>query len=274
MDYLSMLNFHLVHNADLTVGVVMVPRQEGKSLGIIHVDADSRVINFLEKPAEPPGIPDNPEVALASMGVYIFRAESLVQEVIQDAKQSDSQHDFGRNIIPHMVGRKRVFAYNFAEGETGQSSYWRDIGQLDAYFEAHLDLLGEAPVFNLFDPEWPMRGHPTLTPPAKYITWERPVSLEDCLIAGGCILEEAKLRRSVLSPSVQVGRGAEIDEAILWEGVKVGAGAKIRRAIIEDGVTVPPDFTIGHDREADARRFTITAGGLVIVPNNVRLEHN
>ncbi len=272
MDYLTMLDFHLSRDADLTVAVVMVPRLEAKSLGVLHVDAESRVINFLEKPAEPPGMPGQPDIALASMGVYIFRAETLVQEVIADAKRPDSQHDFGRNIIPQMVGRKKVYAFNFSDWQTGLPLYWRDIGQLDAYFEAHLDLLGEAPVFNLFDRDWPVRGHPQITSPASYVSRQSPVIVENSLISSGCILRDAKISRSVLSPQVEVGPGAEVESAILWDGVKIGAKAKIRRAIIEDGVNIPQGFIIGWDRQADAGRFPITEGGLVVVPNNVVLE--
>ena len=272
MDYLTLLDFHLSRDADLTVAVVMVPRMDAKSLGVLHVDSDSRVINFLEKPADPPGMPGQPDFALASMGVYVFRAETLVQEVIADAKRPDSQHDFGRNIIPQMVGRKKVYAYNFSDWRSGLPHYWRDIGQLDAYFEAHLDLLGKNPVFNLFDQDWPLRGHPTVNAPASYVSRQQPVTVVDSLISSGCILEEATIRRSVLSPRVEVGAGAEVESAILWDGVKVGARAKIRRAIIEDGVIIPPGFTIGWDRQADASRFPITEGGLVVVPNNVILE--
>jgi len=270
MDYLAMLDFHLAQDADLTVAAVPAPRAEASAFGILHVDADSRVIDFLEKPAEPPGMPDNPDFSLVSMGVYVFKAEVLVQEVIADSKDPDSQHDFGRNIIPRMVGKKKVFAYPFQDQETGEPSYWRDIGQLDAYFAAHQDLLGPEASFNLFDKEWPLRGYVVPTPPAMFKGGNIQVS--DSLIAEGCVIEEAGVRSSVLSPGVQVSAGAQVDEAILWDKVSLGAGAKVRRAVIEDGVAVPPGFTIGYDPEADAQLFTITEGGIVVVPNNVRLE--
>jgi len=270
MDYLAMLDFHLEKGADLTVGAVPAPRAEASAFGILHVDADSKVIDFLEKPAEPPGMPGNPEFSLVSMGVYIFQAKTLVQEVIADSKNPDSQHDFGRNIIPRMVGKKKVYAYPFQDQETGEPSYWRDIGQLDAYFTAHQDLLGPGASFNLFDEEWPLRGYVVPTPPAMFRG--RHIQVSDSLIAEGCIIEEAGVKSSVLSPGVQVGAGADVEEAILWDKVSLGAGAKIRRAVIEDGVVVPPGFTIGYDPEADAQLFTITEGGIVVVPNNVRLE--
>jgi glucose-1-phosphate adenylyltransferase len=272
MDYTAMLDFHVSKGADLTVAAVPAPRAEASAFGILHVDANQEVINFLEKPADPPGMPGNPEYSLVSMGVYVFRAEELVRQLIADAKNKDSQHDFGRNIIPQMVGRKKVFAFNFEDPVAHTPSYWRDIGQLDAYFAAHMDLLGERPVFDLFGGAWPIRGHVTLSPPAKYLSRERPVEVTDSLVSAGCVINEARVGRSVLSPGVQVGRGAEVVEAILWDGVRIGVGAKIRRAIIEDGVNIPPRYTIGYDAEADASRFPVTPGGIVVVPNNVLLE--
>lgn len=272
MDYRALLDFHLAKAADLTVAAVPVPRREASAFGILAVDQDQRVINFLEKPAEPPGLPDNPEMSLVSMGVYVFAAETLVRELIADAKRKDSKHDFGRDIIPRMVGRKHVFAFNFVDRHTGQPGYWRDIGQLDAYFAAHMDLLGEAAAFDLFGGDWPVRGQVTLSPPTRYVTKAAPVEISDSLVAAGCELHEARVRRSVLSPGVRLGRGAEVSEAIIWHDVRVGLGAKIRRAVIEDGVHIPPRFTIGLDPKADASRFPVTEGGVVIVPNNVTLE--
>ena len=272
MDYQGMLDFHLSKGADLTVAAVPAPRKEASAFGILHVDEDHRVIGFLEKPADPPGMPGNPEMSLVSMGVYIFEAETLVRELIVDAKNKESKHDFGRNIIPHMVGKKKVFAYPFTDQATGEPAYWRDIGQLDAYFQAHMDLVGEKPVFDLYSEDWPMRSQLTLTPPTKYLSHKKPVDITDSLISSGCELHEAKVSRAVLSPRVRVGKGAHIEEAVIWNNVRVGLGAKIRRAIIEDGVMIPPRFTIGYDLQADASRFPVTDGGIVVVPNNVTLE--
>ena len=170
LNYREMLAFHLRRGADLTVAAVMVPRVEGSSFGILKVNAAGEVENFLEKPPDPPGLPDNPDFSLVSMGVYIFNAGVLVEEVIKDAKNKTSKHDFGGDIIPQMVGRKKVFAFNFQDPASGAPRYWRDIGLLDAYFKAHQDLLGAAPTFELFDPEWPMRSRPQLLPPSKFIT--------------------------------------------------------------------------------------------------------
>ncbi|MDP3181945.1 MAG: glucose-1-phosphate adenylyltransferase [Desulfobaccales bacterium] len=272
MNYLEMLDFHLGLNADMTVAAVMVPRREAGSFGILQVDANSQIQNFLEKPADPPGLPGNPDYSLASMGVYLFKAEVLVAEVIRDAKLKTSKHDFGQDIIPKLVGRKKVYAFNFQDAAQGTPRYWRDIGLLDAYFKAHQDLLGPKPVFELFDPDWPLRRRPQLSPPSKYLSFKLPVRVEDSLIADGCVLTGAQIRRSVLSPGVRVEAGAQVDEAILWDGVEIGAGARIRRAIIEDGVRVPPGFKIGWDLKTDARRFPVTPEGVVVVPNNVVLE--
>jgi glucose-1-phosphate adenylyltransferase len=269
MDYLAMLDFHLAKDADMTVAAVPSPRQEASAFGILHVDDAHQVIDFLEKPADPPAMPGNPDFSLVSMGVYIFKAEVLVQEIIADAKNPDSQHDFGRNIIPQMVGRKKVYAYPFKDQASGEPQYWRDIGRLDAYFDAHRDLLGPKPAFDLFDRQWPIRGHVISTPPAFYNG--RSIDISNSLIAEGCILEEARVAGSFLSPGVRVGAGAHVEDAILWDKVTIGPGAKVRRAVIEDGVVVPPSFTIGYDLEADAQLFTVTEGGVVIVPNNVRL---
>jgi len=272
MDYGDLLDFHLAKNADLTVATVIVPREEGRAFGILHTAADGEVVEFLEKPKDPPPMPGHPDLALASMGVYVFKAPVLVQEVIQDAKNPASKHDFGMNIIPQMVGRKRVFAFPFGDPATGTPRYWRDIGQLDAYFAAHQDLLGENPVFDLFSGDWPIRGALSLLPPAKFFGREGQVTVTDSLISAGCVLQEARVVRSVLSPGVRVARGAQVEEAVLWDGVRVGVEARIRRAVIEEGVHIPPRFTIGYNPEADARHFTVTPGGVVVVPSNVVLE--
>jgi len=270
MNYLEMLEFHLSRDADMTVAAVMVPRKEASSFGVLKVDAASEVQNFLEKPPEPPGLPDNPDFSLASMGVYIFKAEVLVEEVIKDAKKKTGKHDFGQDIIPQMVGRKRVFAFNYQDA-AGAPRYWRDIGLLDAYFRAHYDLLGDSPVFDLYDRDWPIRSRPSLHPPSKYIYSGKAIIVEDSLIASGCIIEGA-VRESVLSPGVRVGPGARVDAAILWNDVEIGPGAQVQRAIIEDGVKVPPGVAIGQDPQLDARRFPVTPEGVVVVPNNVVLE--
>jgi glucose-1-phosphate adenylyltransferase len=272
MDYLAMLDFHLSKGADLTVAAVPAPRREASAFGVLHVDADHQIINFLEKPPDPPGMPGNPDLSLVSMGVYVFAAETLVRELIADAKNKESKHDFGRDIIPQMVGKKKVFAYPFLDRATGNPAYWRDIGQLDAYFQAHMDLLGESPVFDLSGGDWPVRSHLSLTPPTRYMGHKKPVEVTNSLISSGCELHEARVYQAVLSPGVRLGKGVDIEDAVIWHNVRVGIGAKIRRAIIEDGVMIPPRFKIGYDRQIDASRFPVTEGGVVVVPSNVTLE--
>ena len=256
-----------------TSGSTGVPKgaEGGNSFGVLKVDAQGAVENFLEKPARPPGMPGSPDYSLASMGVYLFRARTLVEEVIKDAKKKSGKHDFGADIIPQMVGRKQVFAYNFADAH-GTPRYWRDIGLLDAYFQAHSDLLGAAPTFDLFDRDWPMRGRPQLLPPSRFITSPGAcLAVGDSLIASGCIIE-GTVNRAVLSPGVKIGHDATIEDAVLWDGVELGPGASIKRAIIEDGVKIPANFHIGADRKQDAKRFHVTENGIVVVPNNVILE--
>ncbi len=280
MNYLEMLNYHIDKRADMTAACVEFPRLESTGFGVLHVDADHRIINFLEKPKDPPGIPGNPEFSLANMGIYIFNTETLVQEVIRDARLPDSDHDFGKNIIPSMVQRAmRVYSYSFRDENKKEVPYWRDIGRIDAFFEANMDLVAIEPIFNLYDPAWPIRTYQRQCPPAKTIFGGDPghirsAVVEDSLIANGCIISGATVQRSILSPNVRVDYYAEVADAILFDDVHIGPRARIRRAIIEEGVKVPAGYTIGYDRELDARRFPISDGGVVIVPNNIDLQED
>jgi len=280
MNYLEMLNYHIDKRADMTAACVEFPRLESTGFGVLHVDADHRIINFLEKPKDPPGIPGNPEFSLVNMGIYIFNTEVLVQEVIRDARLPDSDHDFGKNIIPSMVQRAmRVYSYSFRDENKKEVSYWRDIGRIDAFFEANMDLVAIEPIFNLYDPAWPIRTYQRQCPPAKTIFGGDPghiraAVVEDSLISNGCIISGATVQRSILSPNVRVAYYAEVSDAILFDDVHIGPRAKVRRAIIEEGVKVPAGYTIGYDRELDSHRFPISDGGVVIVPNNIDLQED
>lgn len=280
MNYMEMLHYHREKRADMTAACVEFPRAESSGFGILHVDSDRRIINFLEKPKDPPGIPGNPEYSLANMGIYIFNTEVLVQEVIRDARLPESDHDFGKNIIPSMVQRAmRVYSYSFRDENKKETSYWRDIGRIDAYFEANMDLVTIDPLFNLYDPHWPIRTYQRQSPPAKTIFGGDPghiraASVEDSLISNGCIISGATVQRSILSPNVRVDYYAEVTDSILFDDVHIGPRARVRRAIIEEGVKVPAGYTIGYDREMDARRFPISDGGVVIVPNNIDLQED
>ncbi len=268
MDYAKMLRFHIEKNADVTLATIEVPVAEGRRFGIVAIDETERVTGFAEKPAVPPAVPGAPDVALASMGIYIFRADVLVRALEDDALRTDSQHDFGRNIIPALIHTAPVYSYRFYDENKKASKYWRDIGTLDAYFEASMDLCHVNPEFNLYDPEWPLRTYQPQAPPAKFVFAEqgrRCGQALDSIISNGCIISGSRVTGSVLCPNVRVHSFCEIDQAILMQGVRVGRHARIRRAIVDRDVLIPRGALIGYDAEEDRRRHTVTEGGVVVV---------
>ncbi len=268
MDYAKMLRFHIERNADVTLASIEVPVADGRRFGIVSVDESDRVIDFLEKPADPPGVPGSPDVALASMGIYIFRADVLVRALEEDAPQADSQHDFGKNIIPALIHSGPVFSYRFYDENKKAAKYWRDIGTLDAYFEASMDLCQVNPEFNLYDPEWPLRTYMPQAPPAKFVFAEegrRCGQALDSIISGGCIVSGSRVAGSVLCPNVRVHSFCDIEQTILMPGVRVGRHARIRRAIIDRDVLIPRGALIGYNAEEDRRRHTMTEAGVVVV---------
>jgi glucose-1-phosphate adenylyltransferase len=268
MDYAKMLRFHIERNADVTLATIEVPVADGRRFGIVSVDEGDRVIDFLEKPADPPGVPGSPDVALASMGIYIFRADVLVRALEDDAAQPESQHDFGKNIIPALIHSAPVYSYRFYDENKKAAKYWRDIGTLDAYFEASMDLCQVNPEFNLYDPEWPLRTYMPQAPPAKFVFAEerrRCGQALDSIISGGCIVSGSRVSGSILCPNVRVHSFCEIEQAILMPGVRVGRHARIRRAIIDRDVLIPRGALIGFNAEEDRRRHTVTDGGVVVV---------
>jgi glucose-1-phosphate adenylyltransferase len=233
------------------------------------VDASERVNDFHEKPEQPPTVPGAPDMALASMGIYIFKAEVLNRALEQDAAQPDSQHDFGRNIIPALIrAAAPVYSYRFYDENKKASKYWRDIGTLDAYFEASMDLCQVSPEFNLYDPEWPLRTYQPQAPPAKFVFAEegrRCGQALDSVISSGCIISGSTVRGSILCPNVRVHSFSDIEQSILMPGVRVGRHARIRRAIIDRDVVIPRGARIGYDPDEDRRRHNVTEGGVVIV---------
>ena len=268
MDYSKMLRFHLERKADVTLAALEVPLADASRFGIVSVDPSDRVVGFDEKPANPTPVPDSPDVALASMGIYIFKADVLVRALEDDAPRAESQHDFGRNIIPSLLGTAPVFVYRFYDENKKAAKYWRDIGTLDAYFEASMDLCHVNPEFNLYDPEWPLRTYQPQAPPAKFVFAEhgrRCGQALDSVISSGCIISGSRVVGSVLCPNVRVHSFCEIEQTILMPGVRVGRHARIRRAIIDRDVLVPRGALIGFDPEEDRRRHTITDGGVVVV---------
>jgi glucose-1-phosphate adenylyltransferase len=272
MDYRKMIAFHLEKGAEMTVAAVRMERRFSREFGVIEIDPRWHIVGFQEKPGEPRTIPGDPEGILASMGVYVFNTEILVRRLIEDAR-SDSDHDFGRNIIPMMIKKDPVFAFDFALGDQGGTGYWRDVGTIDAYFDATMDLVSVTPQFNLYDPQWPILTYQPPYPPAKTVHAEesRVGTAINSILSNGCIISGGSARRSVLSPRVRVHSFAEVEDSILFEGVDVGRSAKIRRAVVDKDVHIPEGMTIGIDLEEDAKRFTVTDSGIVVVPKWMKL---
>ena len=267
MDYQKMLRFHLDQAADVTLAAIEVPIEDGKRFGIVAVDETDRVTGFLEKPRNPPGMPGQPNMALASMGIYVFDSEVLIKVFKVDAANPDSHHDFGKNIIPALIGEGRTYAYPFYDENKKTAKYWRDIGTLDAYYEAQMDLCHVNPEFNMYDPEWPLRTYMPQAPPAKFVFAEegRRGEAQDSLISQGCIVSGSRIRGSILCPNVRVHSFCTIDDAILMPGVRVGRHARIRGAIVDRDVDIPRGATIGYNADEDKRRHTVSEGGVVVV---------
>ncbi len=266
MDYRALVGFHLAIDADLTVACIETDIATARNLGVAEVDASSRIITFREKPAEPPCLTGKPDHALCSMGVYVFRTEPLVRAVIEDAKR-DGSHDFGRDIIPELVGTASVYAYNFTDPHTGGAAYWRDIGTVDSYFAANMDLVAPVPPLNLYDPEWAIRSCPEQAPPARIARSSGPTAgVVDSLLSNGVIIDAAHVVRSILSPGVRVEPGTYLEECVLFPEVRVGAGARLRRTIVDRGIVLPAGVEIGFDAERDRQQLTVTPSGVAVVP--------
>ena len=268
MDYAKMLRFHQETNADATIATIEVAAAEAARFGVVTIDESDRVTGFEEKPRQPTPAAGSQETALASMGIYIFRAEVLERALEKDAACHDSHHDFGKDIIPSLIQTAPVYSYRFYDENKKAAKYWRDIGTLDAYFEANMDLCRVNPEFNLYDPEWPLRTYQPQAPPAKFVFAEegrRCGRALDSIISGGCIISGSRVIGSVLCPNVRVHSFCEIEQTILMPGVRVGRHARVRRAIIDREVLIPRGALIGHDVDEDRRRHTVTDSGVVIV---------
>jgi len=278
MDYAEMARCHVENNAALTVACMPVEKDRANQLGILRVDPKYQITGFQEKPKENPAtIPGDPDRCLASMGIYIFETDDLVRRISQDARKN-SEHDFGKNIIPDMVEQgEKVFGYLFKDENKKDTPYWRDVGTLDGYYEANMDLVSVNPQFNLYDRDWPIRTYQEQFPPAKFVFAEsgdvaRRGAAHDSLVSSGAIVSGGQVMRSILSPQVRVNSFAVVEDSILMEGVNIGRHAKVRRAIIDKGVRIPEGTTIGHDPESDRRRFIVTQKGVVVVPKEMALE--
>ena len=272
MDYRKMIAFHLEKGADLTVAAIRMGRRLSREFGVIEIDQDWRVTGFQEKPEEPKTIPGDPGGILASMGIYVFDTEVLVRRLIEDAR-SDSSHDFGKDILPMMIGKDQVFAFDFRQGDCGGTGYWRDVGTIDAYYEANMDLISVTPQLNLYDSQWPILTYQPTSPPAKTVWIEegRVGTALNSIISNGCIISGGNVKRSLLSPKVTVHSFSEVEGSILLEGVDVGRKAKIKKAIVDKEVQIPQGMEIGFHLDEDAKRFTVTASGIVVVPRGIRL---
>jgi glucose-1-phosphate adenylyltransferase len=267
MDYGTMLAAHVEAEADITVGCIEVPLEEAKAFGVMAVDGDNRIVEFSEKPAQPTPMPGRDDVALASMGIYIFRTEVLINELLRDADDSGSKHDFGGDIIPDVINRLRVTAFPFRDAGSGHHAYWRDVGTIDAYWEANMELIGISPELNLYDRDWPIWTYQDQVPPAKFVFDDegRRGTSVDSMVAGGCIVSGSYVSRSLLFSNVHVHSYSRIEDSVIFPQVDVGRRCVIRKAVIDKGCVIPPDTKIGVDTEADAARFHVSKGGVVLV---------
>ncbi len=273
MDYGDMIHDHIEQGADLTIGCIPVPLRDGSHFGNLRVDDSNRVVQFLEKPRHPSPMPDDPHHCLASMGIYVFTSRLMYELLCQDATRADSEHDFGKNIIPVLIESHRVNAFRFRDKNRKAVPYWRDVGTLDAFYQANMDLVEIDPVLNLYDEEWPIRTHQPQLPPPKFVFCDegprghaRRGEAHDSMVCHGCIISGGHVRRSVLAPNVRVNSYAIVENSILFDGVNVGRYCRIRRAIIDKDVTIPPNTTVGYDLEHDQQRgFTVTEQGVVVI---------
>lgn len=276
MNYADMLNFLVDKDADAVVGAIEFPLSEASRFGVLSVDENYRILQFDEKPKNPFPLPDDPSQAFVSMGIYLFKADVIREQLTEDARR-ESLHDFGRDIIPHMIQSHRVFAFKFQDENRKAVKYWRDIGTVDAYWEANMDLVAVDPQFNLYDQNWPIRTYQGQFPPAKFVFAQdfqggRMGVALDSIVCGGCIISGGRVQNSVLSPNVLVQDHADVRESVIMENVIIGEHARIRRAIIDKDVIIPPKTEIGYDIEADRRRFTVTESGLVAISKGMKLH--
>ena len=276
MDFARLIARHEARGAIATVAAVEVPIAEASAFGVLAVDEDWRITEFQEKPKNPSAIPGRPDTALVNMGVYVFDTESLVRSLTADARR-ESRHDFGHDILPSLVGTGKLDAYSFIDENKKGTAYWRDIGTLDSYYEASMDLVAVEPVFNLYDKNWPIRTMAQQLPPAKTVfAQEEPGGrlgiVLDSLISGGAIVSGGRVERSILGPAVRVNSYAKVVDSVLMNGVDVGRHARITKAIVDKDVRIPASFVVGEDPEEDKRRFTVTPSGVVVIPREARLD--
>lgn len=273
MNYRTMIDFHDDHHADVTIACLPINIEQAHEFGVVEVDADGQVVAFHEKPEHPRHMPGNPRLALVSMGVYVFTTDVMYEQLCEDAVRRESKHDFGKNILPGMIHDYRVLAFPFQDENRKASAYWRDVGTLDSYFAANMDLIQVDPVLNLYDVNWPIRTNHLQDPPAKFVFNEhgngyhiRRGEAFDSIVCPGCIVSGGHVHRSILSRRVRINSFSLIEDSILFENVNVGRYCRIRRAIIDKDVVIPPGTEIGYDLHADRERgLNVTDSGIVIL---------
>jgi glucose-1-phosphate adenylyltransferase len=267
MDYGPMIGFHVEKEADITIGVVEVPIAQAREFGVVGVDESNRVLNFHEKSKNPPSMPGRPEIALGSMGIYVFNPRLLERMLRSDAENPESAHDFGRNIIPEAIENLRVYAYPFEDVRTKAQNYWRDVGTVDAYYDANLELVRVSPELNIYDEQWPIWTYQEQLPPAKFVfdDDDRRGCAIDSMVSGGCIISGSRVANSLLFSSVRVHDHSSVERSVILPRVRIGEHCTIRHAIIDEGAVVPDGMQIGVDPQADRERFYVSENGVTLV---------
>ncbi len=279
MNYRTLLEFHQQKEADLTIAALRVGVEEARDFGVMQVDADGRLVGFEEKKPNPKTIPGDPRHCLASMGVYVFNARFLFEQLCLDATRPGSAHDFGHNIIPALIDTHRLYAFPFRDENRKQDAYWRDVGTLDAYFAANMDLISVDPQLNMYDGHWPIRTYHPNNPPPKFVFAEKGDNARrgealDSIVCQGSIISGGQVKRSILGFNVRVNSFAQVEDSILFDGVDIGRHARVRRAIIDKWVRIPPGTQVGFDPEQDrARGFTVSEGGVTVIAKADGAEH-
>ncbi|MFI5111643.1 MAG: glucose-1-phosphate adenylyltransferase [Terriglobales bacterium] len=274
MDYSRMERQHLESGADVTLATILIEPEETYRFGVVDVDREGRIVGFQEKPQDTDiRSPYNLHMVSGSMGVYLFNTDVLIPVLLKDAEDPTSSHDFGHDILPRMVDDYRVYSYNFVDENKKEALYWRDVGTLEAYYEANMDLVAVSPVFNLYDSSWPIRTHQRQYPPAKFVFSDpnRTGTAVDSIVSSGCILSGGAVRNTVISPDVRVNSYCEVDDSIIFSHVNIGRHCRIRRAIIDRDVHIPEGTIIGYDTEADRQRYFVTESGITVVTRDYSL---
>jgi len=273
MDYAAMLKFHARHNAAATVACMEVSLDEARGFGVLSIEQNGLVQGFEEKPSNPQGLPENPQCALASMGIYVFNLKLLQKELVLDHKNPDSSHDFGQDILPRLIGKQPVFAYPFSSqgGRVAQDHYWKDVGTLDAYYEANIAMLEPVPPLNLYQRDWPIRTYLPQSPPARTVPGSdgQLGVIYNSSISGGTVINGGTVKHSILSAWVRLEQASLVEDSILFNNVYVGAGAKLKRCIVDKHVSIPDGEAIGYDLERDRKRFTVTEKGVIVISRRV-----